>query len=874
VARYVQFPPINILQPVTNDIPGNVSRDQTELNPRAEMICHQEMREIADQSPDEMPEPNNDATDQSEVTAGETNHGTTLGQAEQRSKSQKDSIISASGNDMVIKITLQSHTKQWPVLRYVGIQDDINHVQLLTSNHELGRAEQLQRAEPGCTTMGLTEQPAETETKLNTEGGEMSDQPRATTGEMSGTASLDQAEQESSYQKDDIISASSSALFTRNSLQCHTKKWPVLRYVGVHNSNDDSCILTHNSALEVGRDEQTTRAEPGYTARGLTERFQMEGKMTCQNPKPEFEIQDRKQMLKNEGLKLTNKGGRLENTRMRKEEQNQEDTRRMERPNQPGGTRKTKIELKQSWKEIRESTMQLKTMVKKWEELEPRDTRRLEKEDKKLRQDLIDRKKKKFGRAGKAKLTELEEALISSHGRKRMELEEIKLNLAKEIARREGWKTRKMSEKKEKKKNEGKKMKGLTSSGTTEESELARRWQFVSERLDQIEKEEVWIDANRLERSSQEEQRSILTGKAEIWEQEQGQETPDKQRTQHQERALLWRHEGHLKAGISLKDGLKTEGMKPRFSNDLEVMAKDKMQHHQASVQWDQGVYMKAGLFQRDGNARGTKDTDYLDTKYMRENKVHNEEKNNHDKPSDNVVVKTKDDRKIPKASLEDFRQEDKGNDDLDIVMFGRNYSKRKKTCQNDEEDAFGRTTDPMIGNLLLGKDCEMHTTSLERSAPRLTTRSEMHCQERSILGGRVVKTKRGTPAKQQKVKNLRKLFENPSSPGKQLTRGSIELLLQSTLDTNPLILGANHTSTEHTDDICADQPEDWTETGPRQTCGEEFRPEPDWSIQTRLGLDSQPICSLQTQTLSQGRLRRSEMHHQSACDIVHLTRL
>ena len=161
-----------------------------------------------------------------------------------------------------------------------------------------------------------------------------------------------------------------------------------------------------------------------------------------------------------------------------------------------------------------------------------------------------------------------------------------------------------------------------------------------------------------------------------------------------------------------------------------------------------------------------------MDTKYVRENKVHNEEKNNQDKPSDNVDVETKDDRKIPTDSLEDFRQEDKGNDDPDIVMFGRNYSKRKKTCQTDEEDAFRRTTNPMIGNLLLGKDCEMHATSLERSAPRLTTRSEMHCQERSILGGRVVKTKRGTPAKQQKVKNLRKLFEILLHQGSSLQEG------------------------------------------------------------------------------------------------------
>ena len=35
------------------------------------------------------------------------------------------------------------------------------------------------------------------------------------------------------------------------------------------------------------------------------------------------------------------------------------------------------------------------------------------------------------------------------------------------------------------------------------------------------------------------------------------------------------------------------------------------------------------------------------------------------------------------------------------------------------------------------------------------------------------------------------------------------------------------------------------------QTCGEEFGPGPDWSIQARQGLDSQSRCSLQT--LSQG---------------------
>ena len=51
--------------------------------------------------------------------------------------------------------------------------------------------------------------------------------------------------------------------------------------------------------------------------------------------------------------------------------------------------------------------MQLKGISNNWEELELKHTRRLEREDKKIRQELIDRKRKKFGRAGKKPLLNL-----------------------------------------------------------------------------------------------------------------------------------------------------------------------------------------------------------------------------------------------------------------------------------------------------------------------------------------------------------------------------------------------------------------------------------------------------------------------------------
>ena len=118
--------------------------------------------------------------------------------------------------------------------------------------------------------------------------------------------------------------------------------------------------------------------------------------------------------------------------------------------------------------------------------------------------------------------------------------------------------------------------------------------------------------------------------------------------------------------------------------------------------------------------------------------------------------------------------------------------------------------------NILQGKISEMHLPSL----PSLTTKvrrltnSEMRCLERSPGGGKVSKTKLGTPRNQQ-VSSIRKLFEN------RTIGGNIELLCQSTLDTN-LNLGEGvqnqfgTNGTRQKESFCVSQPDggvlDWSQ--------------------------------------------------------------
>ena len=194
----------------------------------------------------------------------------------------------------------------------------------------------------------------------------------------------------------------------------------------------------------------------------------------------------------------------------------------------------------------------------------------------------------------------------------------------------------------------------------------------------------------------------------------------------------------------------------------------------------------------------------------------------------------------VPTDVMDELRQEDKTS-----IMYGRIVRKISQSyVENIDGDDQRRLASPMIGNVLLERNCEMHAADPDKHALLLTTGSEMLCQSRSTLGGRVVKNKRGTPSKQHAVMKHRKMFENPSSPAS--TRGPMELLLQSTRDYNQLILGANQTSAEHSRNR-ASQSDERLGTGPRQASRVGFRPEPDWSIRARGRLDSQSRCKTQT---------------------------
>ena len=84
--------------------------------------------------------------------------------------------------------------------------------------------------------------------------------------------------------------------------------------------------------------------------------------------------------------------------------------------------------IRVGWKDLRLSRMCLQGNNDGWKELDAKDTIRLEREEKKLKAELVSRKKIRFGKAGNHKITRLEEMLIASNTRK-LELEEVRMNL-------------------------------------------------------------------------------------------------------------------------------------------------------------------------------------------------------------------------------------------------------------------------------------------------------------------------------------------------------------------------------------------------------------------------------------------------------------
>ena len=135
--------------------------------------------------------------------------------------------------------------------------------------------------------------------------------------------------------------------------------------------------------------------------------------------------------------------------------------------------------------------------------MDGKSTRRLEKEEKKLKSELVRRKTLKFGKAGNSKLTRIEEMLITRNTRKLMEVEEVKLNLSLNQVTQipngmkieYGWKIQ----------EGGKTMKKF-------DSEEAGHWEAMAMNMRIIEENQKWLEAEWLEISGLEEKGSLLYG--------------------------------------------------------------------------------------------------------------------------------------------------------------------------------------------------------------------------------------------------------------------------------------------------------------------------------------------------------------------------
>ena len=135
----------------------------------------------------------------------------------------------------------------------------------------------------------------------------------------------------------------------------------------------------------------------------------------------------------------------------------------------------------------------------------------------------------------------------------------------------------------------------------------------------------------------------------------------------------------------------------------------------------------------------------------------------------------------------------------------------------------------------------EIGTEMRSPSSPRRTTlqcvtASEMHCLGRSPGGGKVKKTKLGSPGHRQ-VSNLRRIFENRKPA---ISEGYIGLRQQATFSTNlnPREGVQNqfgNNGTRQKGEICVGQPEELYWTRPRQPGGTLIQPTSDWKSQAEL---------------------------------------
>ena len=176
---------------------------------------------------------------------------------------------------------------------------------------------------------------------------------------------------------------------------------------------------------------------------------------------------------------------------------------------------------------MRECRSFLEKHSETWQKRTEQEERRIEKEEKKTRLEMVEKKKKKYGKAGSRRLDNEEEGKIRNETLRKTELAEIKQNLWR--AYRDNGKLTtaptRPSRLQEGRKQEGKahhqNYPSVADCFSTKNEEKIRRtkqledhWDLMKVCVKYIEENEEWLTTNRMERTNQQE------GRRKMWEKE------------------------------------------------------------------------------------------------------------------------------------------------------------------------------------------------------------------------------------------------------------------------------------------------------------------------------------------------------------------
>ena len=431
-------------------------------------------------------------------------------------------------------------------------------------------------------------------------------------------------------------------------------------------------------------------------------------------------------------------------------------------------------QCEKSWEQLRNSRRFIKETTEKWQDLAETEERRLEREGRKMGQEILKKRKEKFGKVGGKKLTVLEEVILRNQTRKKTELAEVEQNVKREQNRRQGKRMEKLEPEDT---PEGRKRQEVDEHDdrATELDEEGHWRNMITHRVLILENQE-WMSARRLEASSLEEQRMLAYGKkpevslGDVWK--------------------FWEVKAGSQANCddiervhSYTDAMKTK-IQEGWTRTSQVEGKSSLQ----KTAEDNTLLQKTT-------------EDIL--------------------PTDRLHV-------IPTLSLV------KSKEDSSMFKFKFGRKEASEMHMKDPEVGVKEQTPRKIQRRLE----EMRAKPVLMKDAARSTRSDNLSQERSPgLGGRVMMKKtRCTPQKIRKisqVSTLKHLFENATASS--LTRGPLELLLQSTQGFN-LIPGARATTTRdamYSRKDCVSQSDTPIRTGPRQTAFLGLSLSQDWTSQT-----------------------------------------